>query len=160
MLFASPSSPFLFCFLSFFLALVFCSFHHFNQSAHFVVVVPPLPVPVTAAATKPNQHTRTGKMSIQAASFNFGAASRRDGCVFGSAGPGYSHPRLDTPRTPRGPPIQTSTIQDWLGFLKVCLSWRWPFIYFGICVHVSPDFVNQNAIRTFWLVQSNAASSS
>jgi len=50
--------------------------------------------------------------------YNFGAASSRDRWIFGCSRPGHAHPKVDTPRTPRGPPVEKGDLKKWIAFLR------------------------------------------
>lgn len=50
--------------------------------------------------------------------YNFGSASSRDKLLFGCARPGHAHPKIDTPRTPRGPPVEKTDLKKWIEFLR------------------------------------------
>eukprot|EP00938_MAST-03A_sp_MAST-3A-sp1_P000323 g323.t1 len=51
--------------------------------------------------------------------YNFGAASSRDRFIYGCARPGHTHPEINTPRTPRGPPVEESSLKKWIDFLRM-----------------------------------------
>eukprot|EP00501_MAST-03F_sp_TOSAG23-6_P001112 GSMAST32.ASY1.ANO1.1155.1 assembled CDS len=50
--------------------------------------------------------------------FNFGSASDRDSIVYGCCEPGFKHPEVGTPRTPRTAPTNLSSVETWASFMK------------------------------------------
>jgi L-asparaginase len=50
--------------------------------------------------------------------FNFGAASERDSVVFGCCEPGFKHPIVGMPRTPREGPTKADEVEKWATFMK------------------------------------------